>query len=350
MIHDLNILIVDDEIVNTILLEELMMQDGYTNYTVCNDSMEAYNYILTNRIDVLITDYNMPQLNGIDLLKLTKSVNPELVSIMITADNNSEMMIEALEVGVTEFLLKPIFPITFKLRLKNILEVKSALNITKDFNKNLDTQVKNATKALKENELEVLEVLSRAAEYKDPETASHIARVAHYSRLMAKKYGLSKEEQEIIFYASPLHDIGKISIADSILLKPGKLTSQEFEDMKEHCKTGKAILSDTKNPYLIAGEAISLTHHEKYNGKGYPQGLEAEDIPLHGRIVAVADVFDALTSIRPYKKAWSFEDATNLLIQEKGQHFDPSIVELFIDSIDEVREIYDTFAEESLKA
>ena len=350
MIRNLNILIVDDEIVNTILLEELVSQEGYTNYTVFNNSMEAYNYALSNDVDVLITDYNMPELNGIDLLKLIKSIHRDLVSIMITADNNSDMMIEALEEGVTEFLLKPIFPITFKLRLKNILEVKSALKVTKDFNKTLDAQVKEATNALKENEFEVLTVLSKAAEYKDPETASHIARVAHYSKLMAQKYGLSKEEQEIIFYASPLHDIGKLGILDSILLKPTKLTFEEFEAMKKHCDTGASILTGSKNPYLIAGEVIALTHHEKYNGKGYPEGLKAQEIPLHGRIVAVADVFDALTSIRPYKKAWSFEDATNLLVEEKGKHFDPAIVELFIDSIDEVREIYDTFAEENLNA
>ena len=345
MIHNLNILIVDDELVNTILLEELVMQEGYNNFITFNSPMDAYNYALSNNVDMLITDYNMPELNGIDLLKLTKAIHPDLVSIMVTADNNSEMMIEALKEGVSEFLLKPIFPITFKLRLKNILEVRSALKVTKDFNKTLDAQVQEATKALKENEFEVLTVLSKAAEYKDPETASHIARVSHYSKLIAKEYGLSEEEQEIIFYASPLHDIGKIGILDSILLKPGKLTPQEFDNMKRHSKVGASILGDTNNPYLQAGYTIALTHHEKYNGEGYPKGLKAEEIPLYGRIVAIADVFDALTSIRPYKKAWSFEDATELLVKEKGSHFDPTLVEHFINSLSEIREIYDKFSE-----
>ena len=345
MIHNLNILIVDDELVNTILLEELVMQEGYNNFITFNSSMDAYNYALSNNVDVLITDYNMPELNGIDLLKLTKAIHPELVSIMVTADNNSDMMIEALEEGITEFLLKPIFPITFKLRLKNILEVKSALKLTKDFNKTLDAKIKKITEALKDNEFEILTVLSKAAEYKDPETASHIARVAHYSKLIAKKHGLSEEEQEIIFYASPLHDVGKIGISDAVLLKPGKLTPQEFNDMKRHSEIGASILGETNNPYLQAGNTIALTHHEKYNGEGYPQRLKGDDIPLYGRIVAIADVFDALTSIRPYKKAWSFEDATQLLIKEKGNHFDPSLVEHFIDSLNEVREIYNDFSE-----
>jgi len=321
MFHNLKIVVVDDEIMNVILLEELIKQEGYQNYKTFEDPVEALEYIKTESVDILIIDYNMPQINGIELLKASKILHPDMVSIMVTANNDENMMCKALEAGVTEFLLKPIFPTTFTLRLKNMLELKSSLNITKDFNNLLTSKVEEATKALQLSEYETLEVLSKAAEYKDPETASHIARVAHYSKLLGRASGLSKEEQEILYYASPLHDIGKIGIIDDILLKPGKLTAEEFDEMKTHTIKGGDILKDKTNPFLVAGKTIALTHHEKYNGKGYPNGLKGEEIPLYGRIVAVADVFDALTSVRPYKEAWSFEKALNLLIDERGQQF-----------------------------
>ena len=346
MQNNLNIVIVDDEIVNLLLLENIVQTDGYENVSTFSTAPEALEYIQNNKIDALITDYNMPQMDGIMLLKHAKELYPDLVSIMITANNNNEMMYKALEAGVTDFLIKPISPVVFKLRLKNILELKNSLNLTQHFNELLTTRVEDATSALKKSEYEALEVLSKAAEYKDPETASHIARVSHYSTLLAKACGLSKEEQNIIYYAAPLHDIGKIGVNDTVLLKPAKLTQEEFAQMKEHATIGANILHGKKNSFLKAGETIALTHHEKYNGKGYPKGLQGEDIPLYGRIVAIADVFDALTSKRPYKEAWSFERALNLLLEEKGEHFDPQLVEYFLENIDAVKEIYKKFQED----
>lgn len=345
MLNNVNIVIVDDEMVNTMLFEELIKQGGYENYKTFTEPKKALEFVKEHGCDALIVDYNMPEMNGIELLKSVKELYPDVVSIMVTANNDKEMMVEALKSGVTEFLQKPISPLTFKLRLKNILEVCSALKITKDFNKILGMKVDDATAALKKSEYEALEVLSRAAEYKDPETGSHIARVSHYSKLIAEKKGLSKREQEIIYYAAPLHDLGKIGIEDNILLKPAKLTSEEFETMKNHSTIGANILSKRENIFLQAGEVIARGHHEKYNGKGYPAGILKQEIPIYARIVAIADVFDALTSVRPYKKAWSFEDALNLLIEEKGEHFDPELVDLFVDSIDEVKAIYKKFSE-----
>jgi response regulator RpfG family c-di-GMP phosphodiesterase len=196
-----------------------------------------------------------------------------------------------------------------------------------------------------QREHEALQVLSKTAEYKDPETGSHISRVAHYSKLMAKGYGLDEDEQELIFYASPLHDIGKVGINDNVLLKPGKLTPEEFEIMKGHSQIGYEILKSSENPYLRAGAIIAHTHHEKFDGSGYPRGIKGDDIHIYGRITAIADVFDALTSERPYKKAWSFNDAAALIKNESGLHFDPELVTIFIDHIDTVREIYRTFSE-----
>jgi len=345
MLNNVNIVIVDDEMVNTMLFEELIKQGGYENYKTFTEPKKALEFVKEHGCDALIVDYNMPEMNGIELLKSVKELYPDVVSIMVTANNDKEMMVEALKSGVTEFLQKPISPLTFKLRLKNILEVCSALKITKDFNKILGMKVDDATAALKKSEYEALEVLSRAAEYKDPETGSHIARVSHYSKLIAEKKGLSKREQEIIYYAAPLHDLGKIGIEDNILLKPAKLTSEEFETMKNHSTIGANILSKRENIFLQAGEVIARGHHEKYNGKGYPAGILKQEIPIYARIVATADVFDALTSVRPYKKAWSFEDALNLLIEERGEHFDPELVDLFVDSIDEVKAIYKKFSE-----
>jgi len=345
MYNDVKVLLVDDEIVNVMLLEELVKQDGYFNYVSFTEPLKALEWLSENECDVIIADYNMPKLDGVELILKAKKIHPNVLSVRVTANNNEEVMHKALEIGVTDFLLKPISSTVFTLRLKNISQLKSSLNLTAEFYKKLEKKVEQATSDLKQREHETLGVLSKAAEYKDRETASHIARVSHYSSLIAKKINLSEEEQEILFYAAPLHDIGKIVVEDGVLLKPGKLTNEEFERMKKHSEIGGNILDKSNNAFLQAGGVIAMTHHEKYNGRGYPKGLKGEEIPLYGRIVAIADVFDALTSIRPYKKAWTFEDAKALIITEKGEHFDPLLVEVFIDSIDEVRVIFDKFQE-----
>jgi len=190
-------------------------------------------------------------------------------------------------------------------------------------------------------------VLGKTAEYKDPETASHVTRVAHNSKLLAHQYGLDEDTAETIFYAAPFHDIGKVGIADDILLKPGKLTDSEFETMKTHSTIGGSILENVKSKYLKMGASIALYHHEKYNGTGYPEGLQAQQIPIEARIVAIADVFDALVSKRPYKKAWSFEEALTLLKEQSAKHFDPILVEIFTQNIDQIQVIYDKYQEPS---
>jgi response regulator RpfG family c-di-GMP phosphodiesterase len=191
-----------------------------------------------------------------------------------------------------------------------------------------------------QKEQETLRVLSRTAEYKDEETANHIKRVAEYTVLVAKHLKLSEREQEILYYAAPLHDIGKVGTPDHILLKPGNLKKAEMDIMREHVLIGASILENVTSPYLQAGCIISMSHHEKYDGSGYPQGLRGDDIPLYGRIVAIADVFDALTSVRPYKKAWPFDEAMDFLKQESGSHFDPSMVKIFTENASEVHTIY----------
>lgn len=310
------------------------------------DPLKALEFISSHDVDIVFVDYMMPKLNGIELISEFRKTNTATPIIMITAaGDDKKLKLEALHSGATDFLNKPLDLSEFTSRTKNLLALRHAQLILNDKAKLLEEEVKKATQDLIDREHESLIVLGRTAEYKDPETASHVARVGHYSKLLAEKYGLSKEEQEIIFYASPFHDIGKVGIADGILLKPAKLTDEEFAIMKKHAQIGYEILKDSKSKYLKMGAQIALTHHEKYNGKGYPNGLKGEDIPIAGRIVAIADVFDALVSIRPYKKSWTFERAIELLKEEKSEHFDPKLVDIFINNIDKVKDIFNRFQE-----
>lgn len=342
MRDELRLMIVDDEPVNVMLLEEIAKEMGHNPISFLNPS-EALKWANENFVDLIIVDFNMPVMNGLDLVKAIKVAHPEIMSIMITANGANTLKLDALGAGVNDFLTKPISMAEFQLRLTNIIHVKNSMKSQKEFARQLTIEVEKATQELKKSQFEALEVLSKTAEYKDPETGSHIARVSHYSKMLAEAYGLDEKEQEILFYAAPLHDIGKVGIEDSVLLKPGKLTDEEFDRMKLHSTIGANILKNSTNPYLTAGAIVAEFHHEKYNGKGYPNGLIAEEIPLYARIVAIADVFDALTSVRPYKKAWSFEEAMELIEREKGEHFDPHLADLFVASIDRVREIYQQF-------
>jgi len=312
------------------------------------DPLKALEFISSHEVDIVFVDYMMPKLNGIELITQFRKTNTATPIIMITAaGDDKKLKLEALNAGATDFLNKPLDLSEFIARTKNLLELRHAQLILSDKAKLLEEEVRKATQDLIDREHESLVILGRTAEYKDPETASHIARVAHYSKLIAKKYGLDANLQDLIFYAAPFHDIGKVGIADSILLKPAKLTDEEFSIMRKHAQIGYNILKDSHSKYLKMGAQIALTHHEKYNGKGYPNGLKGEDIPVVGRIVAIADVFDALVSIRPYKKPWSFEQAIELLKKEKSEHFDPILIDIFIDNIDKVKDIFNRFQEDT---
>jgi putative two-component system response regulator len=230
-----------------------------------------------------------------------------------------------------------------------MLKLRKSQLLLKDKAMLLQEEVDKATFRLKESEHETLQMLGKTAEYKDPETNAHTQRVSHYCKILARAYGLDENLQDIIFYASPFHDLGKIGIPDRILLKPGKLDADEYEIMKKHSQIGYEILKGSKSKYLKAGGVIAYNHHEKYDGTGYPNGLRGESIPIFGRITAIADVFDALTSIRPYKKAWSVDEAFNLLIEEKNRHFDPILVDLFIKNKEDVMNIHNKFSQEEFE-
>ncbi len=339
----LNVIAVDDEPFNLELIKALSL-NIYPNMLLFSDPALAMEHISSHPVDILLVDYMMPGINGIELMKHAQKSDPEILTIMITAAGDDDAVkIKALNEGAIDFLKKPVNAAEYRARMNNVAKLKKSQRILDDFNHQLEEEVAKATKTLRQREQEALQVLSNAAEYKDPETASHVARVAHYSRLLAQKYGLDEEEQKILFHASPLHDIGKVGICDSILLKPGRLDDAEMAAMKKHAEIGWKILESSENPYLKAGSIIAYTHHEKFDGSGYPNALKGEAIHIYGRITAIVDVFDALTSIRPYKKAWSFEQAVAYLHEQSGKHFDPHLCRLFTDNLDEVASIYEEF-------
>lgn len=341
--NKLSVIAVDDEPFNLELIKAISSK-LYLKVLTFVDPVEALEFISSNRVDILLVDYMMPNINGIELMKKAHEIDPDILTVMITASGDDDKIkLEALHEGAIDFLKKPLNTAEYRARMSNITKLKLSQKLMDDFNHQLEKEVRNATHTLLQREQEALRVLSNAAEYKDPETASHVSRVAHYSRLIAKKFGLDEDEQEIVFHASPLHDIGKVGICDAILLKPGKLDEAETAQMQEHCTIGWNILASSENPYLKAGATISNTHHEKYNGKGYPLGLQGDEIHIYGRITAIADVFDALSSKRSYKEAWTFEEAVDFLKDQSGSHFDPSLCQLFLENLDEVKFIYEKF-------
>ncbi len=338
--YQYKIISVDDTLMNLILIEEIAKEMGVAVQSF-QDPLEALEYIRQNRVDLMFVDYMMPEMNGVELIKEALILQEELIPIMVTAiDDDHALKLEALEAGATDFLTKPVDVAQLEAKIRSFTKIIQLKLELKNFNVKLQEEVKKATAELVEREHEALQVISRLAEYRDPETGSHISRVAHYSRLLAKEYGLSTEEQDILFFASPLHDIGKVGIRDAILLKPAKLEDDEYTTMKTHSSIGYEILKNSKNPYLQAGAIIAKHHHEKYDGSGYYSGLKGDEIHIYGRITAIADVFDALTSERPYKKPWSFEDTVEFLKKESAKHFDPKLVDLFILNIEKIKEIY----------
>lgn len=336
-----------DDNENNLFLIESICTDMELQVKSFSEPLEALMYVLQNQIDMILIDYMMPNLNGLEFIEEYRKKIKNVPIIMITAAGDDENIHKkAFELGANDFLSKPVNSVIFKARVINLLTNYQNQILLEDRAKLLEKEVEKATQNLLKREHETLTILGKTAEYKDPETASHVARVAYYSKLLAKGYGLSEKEQDILFYAAPFHDLGKIGIEDKILLKPAKLTPEEFETMKSHAKIGYEILKNSQSEYLQAGAIIALTHHEKVNGSGYPNGLKDDDIHIFGRIVAIADVFDALTSFRPYKQAWSFEDAVKYLQEKSGKEFDTKLVEIFINNLDEVAIIYNSFKDE----
>lgn len=349
IVKSATILVIDDQPANVKLLQKSLELDGYFNVTTTTDPAQGLEFFRQDRHDLVLLDLNMPEINGFQVMETMHEIIDEdddfLPVIVLTAQTDRESRLRALEAGARDFLTKPFDRTELVTRIRNMLEVRLLHNQVKDQNRMLEEKVRERTHEIENTRLEIIKRLGRAAEYKDNETGLHIIRMSKISCLLAKAMGLDDKQCELILNASPMHDVGKIGIPDHILLKPGKFEPDEWEIMKTHVTIGGEILSGNDSTLLKMAAEIALTHHEKWDGSGYPNGLRGDAIPLVGRIVAISDVFDALTSERPYKKAWSVEDAVVFINDQSGLHFDPQIVTLFNENLDEILQIRENFAE-----
>ncbi len=331
-LKELPILAVDDEESNLLLLRLLLQRAGYTNVNGTTDPSRVPELFVETRPSLVLLDLHMPQMDGFELMERLGPMAGERRSIpflVLTADVTEETRRRALSAGARDFLTKPLDRTELLLRVRNLLQVQQLQDRLYEQNANLETEVAERTRDLEQARLEVLDRLAIAAEYRDDATQQHASRLGRTSALLALGLGLPDREVELIRRATPLHDVGKIGVPDGILLKPGKLTDEEFERIKTHTTIGAEILSGSASPLLVMAERIALTHHEHWDGRGYPGGLAGEQIPLPGRIVAVADVFDALTHERPYKQPWPLHEAVAEILSHAGGQFDPDVVNAF---------------------
>lgn len=335
-------LVVDDQSTGRKILAEILLSiESDLNVVTCADPREALGYARTQAPDLILTDYRMPEMDGVELIKHLRSTPGcgDVPIVVITVVGDKSVRYDALNAGATDFLTRPLDQIECRSRCRNLLMLRRQQNIIQDRAEWLERQVQMATHQILLRERETLLRLAKAGEYRDQDTGNHVLRMASYSRLIAEYLGLPGADCDEIEFAAPMHDIGKIGVPDHILLKQGKLGSEEWALMKTHTTIGRDILSGSDSRYIQMGSVIALNHHEKFDGSGYPNGLIGEAIPLQARIVAVADVYDALRSHRPYKPAWSRQDAVQYIADQSGRHFDPQCVEAFINQIDRVYEI-----------
>ncbi|KAB2968452.1 HD domain-containing phosphohydrolase [Zoogloea sp.] len=322
------ILIVDDEPTNLQVLRQVLHEDYRLLFA--RDGEKALQLSRDERPNLILLDVMMPGLTGLETCQRLKT-NPATQAIpviFVTALSDASDESAGFAAGGVDYITKPISPAVVRARVRTHLSLVRA-------------------EELKQTRLQIIQCLGRAAEYRDNETGLHVIRMSHYSRILALAAGLGAARAEELFNAAPMHDIGKIGIPDAILLKPDKLSTEEWATMQRHVMMGAEILGEHDSPLLQLARSIALFHHEKYDGSGYPHRLAGEDIPIDARIVAIADVFDALTSVRPYKEAWPVDKAVALLHSEKGRHFDPQLVDLFVAQLPAVLEIKARYAEDA---
>ena len=357
---DATVMIVNDEPVNIKVVQKYLKLAGYHRFVPMSDPRAALEHISREPPDVLLLDIVMPEVSGFEILERIRT-QPQWMQIpviVLTSSDDESTRTQALQLGATDFLAKPVSATELLPRIRNALLLKAHYDELQSRAHDLEEQVRRRTTELETSRLELIHCLARAAEYRDNETGRHVIRVGRYAGLIARQLGLDRPTAERIELAAPLHDMGKIGIPDAILLKPGKLTPEEFEVMQKHTLYGKRtfepmghdelgtyqshtvvgqmILDVPTSPIITTAAEIALTHHERWDGSGYPMGLSGEDIPLSGRITAVADVFDALSTRRPYKPAFPMDRCFALMEEGRGTHFDPRVLDAFLARRDEV--------------
>lgn len=346
--QDATVLIVDDQPVNIQLLKVLLRDAGYTRIVSTTEPRDALALYLTHQPDIVLLDLQMPHLDGFGVMSQLKHYESSgfIPILVLTAETDPAVRYRALQSGARDFLNKPFDRVETAARIRNLIELRQLYLQKTRHAAELEVKVADRTRELRETQQEIIHRLGHAAEYKDNETGNHIIRMSLYARVLARRAGLTPVEQEMVTQAAPMHDIGKIGIPDRILLKPGPLTPDEWLVMRSHAEIGADLLAGSSSPLIQLAQTIALSHHERWDGNGYPRKLAGTDIPLVGRIVAVTDVFDALTSVRPYKRAWTVEESEKEMRSGSGRHFDPELVELFFADMAEIHEIREKYQED----
>jgi len=353
---DKAVLIVDDDETICAMMQAWLRREGFDPHVAYNGE-DALALIERKEFSLMISDINMPGMSGVQLLSKTKRLAPDMAVLMATGITDREIAIHTLELGAYGYLIKPFEFNEMLINISNALHIRSLeienrahrhdlerlVKVRTEELENTINQLRKTEKDLHTSREETIQRLSMAAEFRDDDTAMHTVRMSSYCEILARKFQMPDYYCRLIRTASSMHDVGKIGIPDNILLKPGRLTAQEFEIIKKHCEFGYNILVDSNSELLDVAAVIALSHHEKYDGSGYPYGLKGEDIPFEGRIAAVSDVFDALTSDRVYKAAFPLEKALDIIKESSGKHFDPTVVEVFISSMDEILAIKGKF-------
>jgi len=337
------ILLCDDEVMNRKVASKILKKEGF-EVVEAENGAEALEILKHEKFDLILMDLMMPVMDGYEATKIIKS-DENLLNIpliVISALSDKSAVTKALELGANEYVTKPFDIIEFRLRIKNAIKLGSYHTLLEEEVSKKTGELQDALREVIKSEKDIVSILGKTAEFRDNETSAHTLRVGEMAALIAQKFGWSSAEVELMRLAAPMHDMGKVGIADKILLKPGKLDENEFAIMKTHAKIGHTILSQKDTPLLHLAAEIAYTHHEKYDGSGYPKGLSGDAIPLSGAIVSVVDVFDALLSERPYKKAFSLEKTLEIITNDSGGHFHPEVVEHFLNSIDEILKIRDS--------
>jgi len=341
------ILIVDDEPANLKLLDKMLRSHGFCGLDLVMDSREVIGHYRLARPDLILLDINMPHLDGYQVMEQLKALNDPLLPpiVILTAQSGKEYLRRALASGARDYLTKPFDHTELLMRVRNLLDAQLAHRMMYDQKNLLEEMVQARTEELRRTRLQAVQRLGMAAEYRDKGTGRHILRMSHIATLLARAVGWSDADCELMLNASPMHDIGKIGIPDAILLKRGKFEPDEWEIMKTHAAMGAKLLEADDSDLMRMAHEIALTHHEKWDGSGYPNGLSDEAIPQSGRIASLADVFDALTSARPYKTAWTVGAAVDLIKENSGKQFDPNLVEVFLQRLPQIVKICEHYTE-----
>lgn len=347
-----NILIIDDDPSIAITLQRTLEVKGFKNIQCLNDPREVQDSFRKNPADIIVLDLRMPHLNGFEVIQNLHDEFTDLVPpiLILTAHIEKEYRYRALDMGAIDFITKPFDMNELLSKVRNLLDIQLAQKYMREQNLVLESLVQERTRELHHTRLQIVQRLGHAAEYRDNETGLHIIRISKICKLLGQASGMGEYESDLLLNASPMHDIGKIGIPDEILLKPASLNADEWEIMKNHSQIGANILSGDDSELLVMAHDIALYHHEKWDGSGYPHGLKGEEIPLVGRIGAIADIFDALASDRPYKKAWSIDKTIQYIKEASGSLFDPGLVENFMKLLPAILQIKQQFAEPVMAA